>query len=107
MGGCLRDFLNDDGYDQEYMVSMAVDKLKVGEKLYETSARKRELDVEHMESALEAGADLFITNDEHTIIRRLESMSNRYDSNHPINVILSITRTPTSALPCVKERLIV
>jgi hypothetical protein len=87
------------------MVSAAAAALSEGKRLFETKPRKRELDVEHMESALEATADLFITNDESTVIRKLESMSSRYALNHPINMILSITRTPTSALDYIQERL--
>jgi len=105
MGGSLNEFLTADGYPQDVMVKEAAAALSDGEKLYETKPRKRELDVEHMESALETEADLFITNDESTIIRRLEAMSSRYDIDHPIHMILSITKTPTSALPYVQEYL--
>jgi len=105
MGGSLKEFLTADGYSQDAMVSAAAAALSEGKRLFETKPRKRELDVEHMESALEATADLFITNDESTVIRKLESMSSRYALNHPINMILSITRTPTSALDYIQERL--
>lgn len=105
MGGSLNSFLVADGYQQDAMVAKAAAELKADEKLYETRPRKRELDVEHMESALEARADLFVTNDETTIIRRLESMSHRFDSNHPINQVRSITKTPTDALLYMQERL--
>jgi hypothetical protein len=103
MGGSLKAFLTSDGYPQDIKITEAAAALADGERLYETKPRKRELDIEHMESALEASADLFITSDESTIIRRLESMSGRYDLGHPINKILSITKTPTSALPYIQE----
>ncbi len=98
----LRPYLTADGYDQEAMIAKAAQSLQADEKLYDTSPRKRELDIEHMESALEARADLFITNDK-IIIDRLSKMSSRYDSSNPINMICSITRAPTSALPQVKS----
>lgn len=105
MGGSLKDFLTADGYPQEEKIQEEAKKLQAGAKLYKTNPRKRELDVEHMESALEAKADLFITNDEKTIIKRLEKMSARYDSGHPINLIYSITKTPTTALPDITRYL--
>lgn len=105
MGGSLKSFLAANGYQQEIKVSEAAKNLKESEKLYDTKPRKREMDVEHMESALEANADLFITSDERTIINPLKQMSSGYASNHPINKIYAITKTPTSALSYIKEYL--
>ena len=105
MGGSLREFLTFDGYPQDQKIIDAASKLRNGESLYETKPRKRELDVEHMESALEVEADIFITNDESTIIKRLEIMSEHFDKEHAINKILSITKTPQNALPLLKKLL--
>ncbi|NTU50086.1 MAG: hypothetical protein HGA87_04235 [Desulfobulbaceae bacterium] len=102
-GGSLNAFLNADGYSQEEMIQNSAGSLSGEQKLYETKPRKRELDVEHMESALEANADIFLTNDERTIIERLQRLGRRYPDNHPINMILAITSTPTSALPKIQE----
>jgi len=102
MGGSLKNYLTFYGYQHESMIKKEVRKLKPGEKLYETEPRKKELDVEHMESALEENADLFITNDK-KILKRLEEMSLHFDSDHPVNKIFSITRTPADALPYIKK----
>lgn len=104
MGGSLIAFLNADGYQQDLMIKNAAAELSDGQSLYKTKPRKRELDVEHMESALEANADLFLTNDESTIIERLQRLGQRHPENHPINMMLLITKTPTSALHYIKER---
>lgn len=105
MGGKLRCFLEADGYPQDAKVSEAAAGLNDGARLYETKPRRRELDVEHMESALEVMADMFITNDEKTIIEPLARIGGRYSLDHPINLIRSITRTPTSALPSLQNYL--
>jgi len=102
MGGSLKDFLTMDGYLHEEKINEQAKMLQPKAKLYETKPRKHEMDVEHMESALEANADLFITNDE-KIIKRLEKMSVNYDSKHPINTIYSKTKNPTSALQYIVE----
>ncbi|MGB3517317.1 MAG: hypothetical protein WBA43_12740 [Elainellaceae cyanobacterium] len=104
MGGSLTVFLNADGYRQDLMVRNAAAELRDGQRLYETKPRKRELDVEHMESALEANADIFLTNDESTIIKRLQRLGQHHPENHPINMMLLIAKTPTSALRYIKER---
>ncbi len=103
MGGSLTAFLNADGYQQDLMVRKAAVELHDGQRLYKTKPRKRELDVEHMESALEANADIFLTNDKSTIIERLQRLGQHHPENHPINMMLLITKTPTSALRYIKE----
>lgn len=100
----LTAFLNADGYQQDRMVENAAAELRNGQRLYKTKPRKREFDVEHMGSALEANADIFLTNDESTIIKRLQRLGQHHPEDHPINMMLLITKTPTSALCYIKER---
>lgn len=104
-GGALRALLNTDGYQQDAMVAKAASELEAGNKLYNCAPRKREIDVEHMECALESGANLFVTDDERTIISRLERLGKTLDPEHIINVVRSITRTPEAALPIVSNLL--
>jgi len=105
MGGSLNELLTADGYPQEENIMRSAAELGENEKLFEKSPRKREFDVEHMESALEAEADLFLTNDEKTILKRLRNLSECYKPSHAINAIHSIARTPTEALLCVQKQL--
>lgn len=105
MGGSLRDLLTLDGYPQEESVKKAANSLVEGQKLYEKWPRKREFDIEHMESALEASASLFVTNDERTILELLRRAATRYTAEHPVGLIASIARSPTAALPEVRSQL--
>ncbi len=105
MGGSLRGLLTLHGYPHDAAVSRAAEALKEGEELYETAPRKREFDIEHMESALEARADLFLTNDERTILEWLQTATTRCEKNHPICLMHSIARTPTAALFYVQGEL--
>jgi hypothetical protein len=105
MGGSLNEFLKADGYPQEENIIRSAAELGGNEKLFEKSPRKREFDVEHMESALEAEAGLFLTNDERTILKRLRNLSESYKPSHAINAIHSIARTPTAALLYVRGQL--
>lgn len=98
MGGSLREILNRSGYNHEENLQKAVANLKPGEKLFEKKPRKREFDVEHMESALEANADLFITDDEKTILLPLKEISMGCEENSAIKRIFEISVTPIEAL---------
>lgn len=102
MGGSLEEFLTADGYQQSANIFKEAHQLAKDQNLYQTKPRIREFDVEHMESALEAHANLFLTNDESTIIKRLERMAPLFDHDHPINLIASITKTTTTALLIIK-----
>jgi hypothetical protein len=110
MGGCLKVYLEFEGYQQEAEIMRAATAL--GDKpLYEENPRKREFDVEHMESALEAEADLFVTSDYKIIDtldrlkRHLERFKDGHDALDPVNRIWEITKTPTDALPLIKAHL--
>lgn len=98
MGGSLREILNRSGYDHEKNLKKAAADLKPGEKLFEKKPRKREFDVEHMESALEANADLFITDDEKTILLPLKEISMSCEENSAFKRIFEISVTPIEAL---------
>ena len=97
LGGTLRALLSMYGYPHEEALKQAADALTEGKFLYETTARKKEFDIEHMESALEARAHLFLTDDESTILKRLRDASPKYHEAHPINAICRIAMTPTEA----------
>lgn len=107
MGGSLRGLLTFDGYDQEIEVAKAASNLKSGEKLYDQKSRRREFDIEHMESALEANAHLFLTNDERTILELLQRAAEKHEVTHPICVMHTIAKTPTAALNLVRSELTV
>ncbi|MGY6217579.1 hypothetical protein ACW73L_20675 [Methylolobus aquaticus] len=105
MGGSLRDLLKIDGHPHDTALAMAADNLKEGEKLYYKKPRKREFDIEHMESALEADASLFLTTDERTILKSLYRAAHKYEEGHPIRLIHAIAKTPTAALFRVRNEL--
>ena len=105
MGGSLRALLTLDGYPQEAAVRQAAGSLREGEKLYEKRPRKREFDIEHMESALEAGASLFLTVDERTILDWLRRAAESHERDHPIALMQTIAKTPTAALFRVRHEL--
>lgn len=105
MGGSLRSLLTLDGYQQDERVREAAETLTEGSELYDTQPRKREFDIEHMESTLEAKADLFLTNDEKTILQYLHRAAIKLDKNHPICLMHKIAKSPTTALPDIKEKL--
>lgn len=98
MGGSLDDFLELDGRRNQEALSAAAAGLGPGDFLYDTGPRKKEFDAEHMESALEAGADLFVTNDTNTIIKPLNRHAHRFGAQHAIRQIHAIAVTPTDAL---------
>jgi len=103
MGGSLRSLLTFEGYDQDKHVKEAAQSLGPEEKLYETAPRIREFDIEHMESALEAGADFFITNDRKSILMLLERAVKKFRESEHIQHMYTITLTPETALPFVRN----
>jgi hypothetical protein len=70
-GGALRLLLNLDGHDHEARLREAAERLPPGQRLNVRTERSREFDIEHLEAAMEAGADLFVTLDRKTILNRL------------------------------------
>jgi hypothetical protein len=106
MGGTLRNILTESGYPQEDKILESAKALKSGENLFDKKPRKREFDIEHMESALEANANFFLTVDQSTILLPLRKMALKYESSHPINQIERIAFTPTEALPLIKTRFV-
>ena len=98
MGGSLRALLEDSGYQQERAVAHAAESLQPGEALYDAAPRRREFDVEHMESALEAKADLFLTVDTRTILSPLQRTAANSAAGSPLQIMLNIAKTPREAL---------
>lgn len=105
-GGSLRDLLYASGRNHEVELRKAHDRLRQGEPLYKSNARKREFDVEHLESALEAKADIFITNDVSTIITPIKNLAKSYTAEDPVYRIGAILKTPADALKTVRLLLV-
>ena len=95
-GGTLKEILSIDGYDHQKALQTAVPNYKL-ENPAHTGPRKKEFDVEHIESALEADADLFITADQR-LIDRLRRASTLFPENSVINRVNEICVTPSQAL---------
>jgi len=97
-GGTLRELLTMQGYDHSRKLENAARNLEDGDYLYDTKPRRKEFDVEHMESALECNAKLFISTDERTILNPLKQVVTGYSIQHPIFRIYSIAKLPSEAL---------
>lgn len=95
-GGTLRDLLSIDGLDHERALKFAIPKSKL-ENPAHTEPRKREFDLEHLESALEADADLFITTDQ-PLINCLNRALGLLTDNSAVKKANEICVTPNQAL---------
>lgn len=104
MGGTLKELLDADGQDHEQKLKDAAVSLSAHESLFKKNPRKKEFDIEHMESALEACADVFLTNDEKTILNPLRRIAAQKAPDHPIHLMCSIAKTPTDALDDFRQR---
>jgi len=100
-GGVLRDMLSMDGYDHEKAFQTAVPNIKL-ENPAHTKPRKKEFDIEHLESALEADADLFITADQ-PLIDRLNRAHGLFTDNLAVKRAYEICVTPSQALNIVLQ----
>ena len=100
-GGALKGMLSMDGHDHERALGAAVTKSKL-ENPAHTKPRKKEFDVEHLESALEAEADLFITTD-HPLINRLSRALGLLTNNLAARRANEICVTPSQALSRLKN----
>ena len=95
-GGSLRDILSMYGYDHDAAFRNA--KLNINRKnSAHTNPRKKEFDIEHLESALEAKSDLFLTSD-YKLIRRLNEAARYYPENKEIIFAKKICLRPVDAL---------
>lgn len=99
-GGALRGMLSMDGHDHERALQAAVPNRKL-ENPAHTKPRKKEFDVEHLESALEADADLFITTDQ-PLIDRLSRALGSLTDNSAVTRANEICVTPGQALSRLK-----
>ena len=95
-GGTLKGILSIDGYDHQKALQTAVPNYKL-ENPAHTGPRKKEFDVEHIESALEADADLFITADQ-SLIDRLKRALALLSENSAVKRANEICVTPSQAL---------
>lgn len=100
-GGALRDMLSIDGYDHERALQKAVPNHKLGNPAH-TKPRKKEFDIEHLESALEAAAALFITADQH-LLDRLSRALELLPENSAVTRANEICVTPNQALSRINE----
>lgn len=95
-GGTLREILSMNGYDHETALQNTKPNYRLANPVH-TKPRKKEFDVEHVESALEANADLFITTDQ-PFINRLRRAHQLYPENSIIEMANNICVTPSHAL---------
>lgn len=100
-GGTLICMLSLDGHDHEKALHTAIPNIKL-ENTAHTNPRKMEFDVEHLESALEANADLFITADRPLINRLSRAVKSLPDNAAVINAN-EICVTPSQALDRLKR----
>lgn len=103
MGGKLRPLLALDGNDQDAQVAQAAATLTQDQHLYELPARRKEFDIEHMEAALEADADFFVTVDRSTIINRYRAVREQFRSDAAITRAIDFSVTPGEALGRIKR----
>ncbi len=96
-GGRLRGLLNLDGKDHEKRIREARPAFDKANPAH-TKPRRDEFDIEHLESALEAGADFFITSDHKTILDNLEKAFKTYPTDPAILRANEICMTPSAAL---------
>jgi hypothetical protein len=100
-GGTLMAILSMDGYDHKAALQNAAPNYR-RENPAHTKPRIKEFDVEHLESALEARADLFITADQ-LLIDRLSRAFELLPVNPTIMRANEICATPKQALSVLNE----
>ncbi|KNH27954.1 hypothetical protein [Pseudomonas farris] len=99
MGGSLSCLLSMDGYAHEEKLLEAAESEK-NSYLYEAKVRRREFDVEHLESALEAAASHFVTTDT-TRIEIIRRAANLWPESKPVVDAARICCLPSTALAAV------
>jgi len=102
-GGSLREILSISGHSHEIAFRNAKPKLKRKENPAHTEPRKKEFDVEHLESALEAEADFFLTAD-YKLMGRLIQAKKEYPTNKVIHLALKICFRPVDAVTEIETR---
>lgn len=102
-GGTLRKILNMDGYNHETELKNANPTLKRRNPLH-TNPRVKEFDIEHLESALEAEADFFLTND-YKLLERLKRAQEKYSSDENVCLAERMSLRPTEAIRELLSRL--
>lgn len=96
LGGTLRIILSIDGYDHEEQLKKAIPNFR-RENPAHTNPRSKEFDIEHLESALEASADFFLTTDQ-PLIDRLDRARKIYPENKEVSWGSRICMRPVAAL---------
>jgi hypothetical protein len=91
-----------DGYDHERRLRAAADELSGGN-LYERLERSREFDIEHLESALEADASMFVTTDT-KLLERVERGAAAFPEESAVAWTARIVARPSEALCRITER---
>lgn len=103
MGGKLRPLLALDGNNQDAQVAQAAATLAQDRHLYELPVRRKEFDIEHLEAALEADADLFVTVDRTTIINRYRAVREQFRGDEVITRAIDFSVTPGEALERIQQ----
>ncbi|OYT78220.1 hypothetical protein [Pseudomonas sp. PGPPP2] len=96
MGGSLSCLLNMDGYAHEEKLLEAANSGK-HRNLYDAKERRREFDIEHLESALEAGASHFVTTDS-IRIQTIVKAASLWPESKPVADAARICCLPSTAL---------
>ena len=99
-GGTLKCILSTDGHDHEKAYNDATPDFEKDNPAHHKT-RIKEFDVEHLESAIEANADMFITTDD-PLIRRLKRAKEQFSDNPVIMTANVICVTPSQALQRIK-----
>ena len=101
MGGTLACVLSMDSYEHEKRLKEASLSHQHGH-LYESHERRREFDVEHLESALEADANIFVTTDI-SRIKWIERAVELWPESEAVVAAARLCKIPSAALALLKE----
>ena len=94
-GGSLAAALYIDGRDYEHDLHQAWERsLQKQSPLYDEEVRRKEFDIENLESALEAGADYFVSTDM-KLRRKLERVNQRMPNHDAAAAALRLMKLPT------------
>ena len=95
-GGTVKKILSLDGHDHEEAIQKTPPNMKC-ENPAHNKPRKKEFDIEHLESALEANANIFITTDQ-KLIDRLDRAKEKYSASEEIALARNTCFRPVDAL---------
>jgi len=95
-GGTVRKILSLYGHDHEKAIQKTPPDMK-NVNFAHNKPRKKEFDIEHLESALEANADIFITTDQ-KLIDRLDLAKEKYSASEEVAFARKICFLPVDAI---------